>query len=57
MKFSNFMKIISILLIILIFTSGSSKEGFTDGFRKFVNPKYKYVKNKAGDFFAYFGIY
>jgi len=44
------------ILLILFFTS-FKKEGFTDGFRSFVNPKYKYTKEKINNIFAYFGIY
>ena len=42
---------ISILLLILIglnlfFVKQQIREPFTDDFRKFVNPKYRYIKNQ-----------
>ena len=67
-----FMKI-SILLLILIglnlfFVKQQIREPFTDDFRKFVNPKYRYIKNqiepiynvgisKANKVLAFLGVY
>lgn len=50
-------KIIFIILILIILIFTNKREGFTDSFRGFVNPKYKYTKEKVNDIFAYFGIY
>jgi len=46
-----------VLFILIASCTSFKREGFTDGFRGFVNPKYKYTKEKINDLFAYFGIY